>query len=62
MFIKQNYRQKVLVALQRAQATSISRQAVTAGECSSRLGALWGLPPLSLVDVLHVTNGGFDTE
>jgi len=31
---------------------------VTAGEGSSRLGVLWGLPPLSLVNLLHVTGGG----
>jgi hypothetical protein len=46
----------------RAQATSISRQAVAASECSSsRLGALPSLPPLSWVEMLHVTGGGFDT-
>jgi hypothetical protein len=36
-----------------AKAASISRQAVTAREGSSRLGVLSGLPPLSLVDMLH---------
>jgi hypothetical protein len=37
----------------RAQAASISKQAVTAGEGSPRLGVLWELPPLSLGDMLH---------
>lgn len=36
-----------------AKAASISRQAVTAGEGSSTLGILSGLPPLSLLDILH---------
>ncbi len=35
------------------QAASISRQAVTAREGSSRLGVLSGLAPFSLVDMLH---------
>jgi hypothetical protein len=62
MFIKQIYRQKVLVALQKAQATSVLSQAVAARECSSsRLGALSSLPPLSLVDMLHAIAGGFNT-
>jgi hypothetical protein len=39
--------------LGRAKAASISRQAVTAGKGSSRLGVLSGLPPLSLLDMLH---------
>jgi len=47
------------VALQRAQAASILRQAITAGEGSFRLGVLSGLPPLSLVYMLPVTGGGF---
>jgi len=37
---------------------SILRWAVAAGEGSSRLGALWGLPPFSLVDSLHANGGG----
>jgi len=45
----------------RAQAASILRRAVTAKEGSSRLGVLWGLPPLSLVDMLLATGGGFST-
>ncbi len=53
------HRQTVSVALQRAQAASISRHAITAGEGSFRLGVLSGLPPLSLVDMLPVTGGGF---
>jgi hypothetical protein len=40
---------------------SILRRAVTAKEGSSRLGVLWGLPPLSLVDMLLATGGGFST-
>jgi hypothetical protein len=39
--------------LGRAKAASISRQVVTAEEGSSRLGILSGLPPLSLLDMLH---------
>jgi hypothetical protein len=31
----------------------------TIGEGSSRLGVLLGLPPLSLVDMLHAIGGGF---
>jgi hypothetical protein len=42
------------------QAASISRLAVTAGEDSSRLGVLLGLPLVSfLVDLFHVTGGRF---
>jgi hypothetical protein len=37
----------------RAKAASISKRAVTAGEGSSRLGILSGLPSLSLLDMLH---------
>jgi len=33
--------------------------AINAGEGLSRIGILWGLPPLSLVDMLHGTGGGF---
>jgi len=43
------------------QATSISRQVVIARKGSSRLGVLSGLPPLSLVDMLHAIVGGFNT-
>jgi len=39
--------------LGRAKAASIWRRAVTAREGSSRLGVLSGLPPLSLLDMLH---------
>jgi hypothetical protein len=53
------YRQKVSMALQRTQATSISRQAITTREGFSKLGGLLGLPPLSLVDTLHASSGGF---
>ncbi len=49
------------MALQIAHAASISRWVVIVGEGSSRLGASLGLTPLSLVDMLHVTGGGFDT-
>jgi hypothetical protein len=41
------------------QAATILRWALAAEEGSSRLGVLWGLPPLSLVDMLHVIGGGF---
>jgi len=53
------YNQKVSMALQRTQATSISRQGFTTREGSSKLGGLLGLPPLSLVDMLHASSGGF---
>jgi len=49
------------VALWKARATSIPRRAVTAREGSSGLGVLWGLSPLSLVDMLQRTGGGFCT-
>jgi hypothetical protein len=55
------YKQRVLMALQRVQVTSILRWAIIVGEGSSRLGILLGLPTLSLVDMLDATNGGFDT-
>jgi hypothetical protein len=48
-------------ALQRVQAAAILRWTVIAGEGSFRLGLLSGLPPLSLVDMLHATGGSFDT-
>jgi sulfite exporter TauE/SafE len=47
------------MALQRAHATSISKRAAREG--SSKLGALWGLIPCSLVDMLHVTGEDFET-
>ncbi len=40
---------------------SILKRAVTAGDSSSRLGVIWGLPPLSLVNMLHVIGGGFSS-
>jgi hypothetical protein len=46
------YRQRMLMALQRTHATFISRWVVIARELFSRLEALSGLPPLSLVDML----------
>jgi hypothetical protein len=46
----------------KTQATSISSQAITAREASSRLGVLLGLPPLSLVDMIQTTSGGFGTS
>jgi hypothetical protein len=49
------------MALQKAQATSILRWSVIAKKGYSWLGVLWGLCPLSLVDMLHVTNGSFGT-
>jgi len=48
---------RALDPLIRAQAASISRWAVTAGEGSSRLGVLSGLSSFSLVDMLHGTGG-----
>ncbi len=50
---------RALDPLIRAQATSISRRAVTEREGSSRLGVLSGLSPFSFVDILHGTGGGF---
>jgi hypothetical protein len=49
------------VALQRAQATSISRHIVIVREASSKLGVLLDLSPLSLVDLFHVTGGRFSS-
>jgi hypothetical protein len=40
---------------------SILGQVVIAGEGSSRLRVLLSLPPLSLVDMLQATYGGFST-
>ncbi len=53
------YRQRMLVALQRAQAASISRHIVIVRKASSKLGVLLNLSPLSLVDLFHVTGGRF---
>jgi hypothetical protein len=47
------------VALQKTHVASISKHVVTVREGFSRLGALSNLPPLSLVDLLHATSGGF---
>jgi hypothetical protein len=55
------YGQKMSMALQKTQATSISSGAITAREASSRLGVLFSLPPLSLVDMIQATSGGFGT-
>jgi hypothetical protein len=49
------------VALQRAQATSISRHIFIVREASSKLGVLLDLSPLSLVDLFHVTGGRFSS-
>lgn len=49
------------MTLQRAQVVSISKWAVTAGEGSFGLGVLLGLPPLSLVTMLHASGGEFDS-
>jgi hypothetical protein len=55
------YKERVSMALQRVQADSISRWAVTAREGSFRLGFLSSLPPVSLVDMLYATGGGFSS-
>jgi hypothetical protein len=47
------YKSRVSIALQRTHATTISKQAITIRESSSRLGILSGLRTLSLVDMLH---------
>jgi hypothetical protein len=49
------------MALQKAQATSILRRFVIAKKGYSWLGVLSGLCPLSLVDMLHMTNESFGT-
>jgi hypothetical protein len=49
------------MALQRAQVASILRWVLIAGKGCSKLGVLSGLPTLSLVNMFHVTNGGFGT-
>ncbi len=49
------------MALQRVQATYLSKWVVIAGEGSSRLGVLLGLPPFFLINMLHATSGGFST-
>ncbi len=56
-----NVPQLTLTTPNRLHIASILRRAATAREGPSRLGVLWGLhpPPLSLVDMLHVTGGGF---
>jgi hypothetical protein len=54
------YNQKVSMALQRTQATSISRHAITTREGSSKLGGILDLPPLPLLDMLHASSGGFN--
>jgi hypothetical protein len=47
------------MALQKEQATSISRWAIITKESFFSLGVLSGLPPLSLVDLFHSTSEGF---
>jgi len=49
----------MLVALQEAHVTSISKSVVTIREGSPSLRALSSLPPLFLVDLLHATHGWF---
>jgi hypothetical protein len=41
------------------QVTSNLKQHVTIKESIFRLGVLSGLPPLSLINMLHVIGGGF---
>jgi hypothetical protein len=55
------YKQRMSVASQKTQATSIVRRIVIAGEGFSKLGVLLSLPPFFLVHMVHATNGGFDT-
>ncbi len=54
------YTQKMLVDLQRVQVSSILNWAITIREGFFRLGTLWGLPPLSLIDMLHANGGDFN--
>ncbi len=53
------YKQKMLLDLQRTQVVSILNWAITVRE-GFRLGILWGLPPLSLIDMFHASGGGFN--
>jgi len=53
------YKSRVSIALQRTHATTISKQAITIRESSSRLGVLSHLRTLSLVDMLCATSGRF---
>jgi hypothetical protein len=41
------------------ESDSISKWVVIAKGGFSKFGVLLGLPPLSFIDMLHVTNGGF---
>ncbi len=54
------YRQRVLVVLQRIQATTILRWAIMAiGETFSKLGVLLGFSPISLHNLFRAIGDGF---
>jgi hypothetical protein len=55
------YKQRVIVALQRAQVIFILKCAITIGESSSRLNILSRGPPLSLFDMFIAIGGGLGT-
>ncbi len=55
------YRQRMLVALQRAQVASILRHIIIIGKGSSRLTTLLGILELSFSYILLATDGGFET-
>jgi hypothetical protein len=54
-------RQKVLVALQRAQVAFILRHIIIIGEGFSRLTIFLGFPKLSFFNILLATDEGFET-
>jgi hypothetical protein len=55
------YRQKVVVALQRAQASSTLRWTGVTNKAFSKLGVIWRFFPLFLFDLLYVISDGFRT-
>jgi hypothetical protein len=52
------YKEIVSMVLWRVKIASISRWVIIAREGFSRLGVLSSLPPLSLVNMLHMIGGG----
>ncbi len=56
------YKQRVLMALQKIQVASILRHVVIAREGFFKLRVLLNLPLLFLVDMFHVTSGGFSFQ
>jgi hypothetical protein len=56
--LREFYRQRVSVAVQRVQVVSNLKRAVVVGEGSSRLGLLSRGPPFSLFDTFLATGRG----